>query len=1073
MLGMSANFAHAQKMASAWTKLGDAAYDAQKYDEALKDYQNAVDSDAHDDKAVVKLAYSYGRLERFDDGVQMLKTALGRFADPEPHRKVQRTQSFLYFLWSEAMRAQGKLPDALTHIQQASELAQDADPPQSGLYLMMSGALMMQMGRGEAALDAATQAIVLEKNLGEFALQGKAYLFRAQFHSMMRHLDDAANDDTQALNLAVAHSLPRLKLDALQRLGNVSADQGDLTKALDDYKQAMECALDLGDVKLQASLLMDSAQCNIKQMRYDHAILVYRKAAELSESVHNVPGKAQALSGIGQVYTQLGSFEQALDFHKQAREIYISLKDEQFDLEELGNIGYSEANLGRFPEAITDLNHGLTRARAEKNTDVEQNFLWLLGQTYRHKKDFPQAVACYRASLKIAQATHDVPNQLQSLMPLATAETNEARYDDARQDLNAAITLAKQLGDWNSEGFALNFLAGVEMLSHNRAKAIDLSQQAFLLYSARPATSGEISVLSELTYLYAESAQTYPLAIFYGKQAVALRERIRANTATFDEATRQIVFAQDRDVYRILAEMLVQQGRLPEAQQILHRMKDKEYRDFAERGGSDAAVPGKSVALNAAETEWRDRYAKIADQVTAIGQKREALLARKEQADPAAFTDADQKSLADADRDLVVANTAFQSSLVKMAEEFAKPGASPRLASVGETSGLSETLRNLGPGTVALYTIVEADKYRVIVVTSQTQKAEEYAISSADLNKKILALREALQDPSLDPRPMAQDLYKILIGPIEKDLAGAEAKTLMWSLDGALRYLPIATLYDGKQYLVERYRNEVFTLASQSRLEEATAPHWSALGLGVSKAQPGFEALPAVPEELHGIIQGDASSTGSVLPGSVLLDAAFTRDSMVAALEERKYPVVHIASHFSFRPGGDSESFLLLGDGTHLTLAELKTLPQVFQGTDLLTLSACDTAMSAGDDASGGREIEGCAVIAQRQGARAVLASLWPVADESTQMLMHAFYQYRESHPGASKAQALQAAQLALLHGDQSAPAGAHRGGAPKPINPTHTDPDPAGAPDYTPDPKAPFAHPYFWAPFILIGNWK
>jgi CHAT domain-containing protein len=220
-----------------------------------------------------------------------------------------------------------------------------------------------------------------------------------------------------------------------------------------------------------------------------------------------------------------------------------------------------------------------------------------------------------------------------------------------------------------------------------------------------------------------------------------------------------------------------------------------------------------------------------------------------------------------------------------------------------------------------------------------------------------------------------------------------------------------------------------------------------------------------VPEELRGIIREESVKNSSgVLPGKLILDEAFTETSMEAALRQ-SYTVVHIASHFRFQPGNETQSFLLLGDGTHLTLADVKNMGQIFSGVDLLTLSACNTAV--GDRLGDGKEVESFGVIAQKKGAGAVMASLWPVMDQSTQMFMREFYRLHSETPNITKAETLREAQLALLRGQI-------RGSS----NPTKANSDRgdlgiADQPAFPIDPKAPFAHPYYWAPFILIGNWK
>ncbi|MBK8315534.1 MAG: CHAT domain-containing protein [Acidobacteria bacterium] len=117
-----------------------------------------------------------------------------------------------------------------------------------------------------------------------------------------------------------------------------------------------------------------------------------------------------------------------------------------------------------------------------------------------------------------------------------------------------------------------------------------------------------------------------------------------------------------------------------------------------------------------------------------------------------------------------------------------------------------------------------------------------------------------LQNPKLDPLPLARDLYKILVEPVAADLKAANAQTLMWSLDGALRYLPMAALHDGQKYLVENYRITVFTPASQARLKDIPGEHWRALGLGVTKSHgERTPALPGVLQEMNSIIREDAA----------------------------------------------------------------------------------------------------------------------------------------------------------------------------------------------------------------------
>ena len=526
-------------------------------------------------------------------------------------------------------------------------------------------------------------------------------------------------------------------------------------------------------------------------------------------------------------------------------------------------------------------------------------------------------------------------------------------------------------------------------------------------------------------------------AIFYGKMAVNVWQKMRTDLHKLDREIRESFFEDKAQTYRDLADLLASQGRLEEAQQILWMLKDEEYLEFV-RGDAMAAPPqaGGAPELSPLERSWEQRYSELGGRVAADGARRSALLAKQ------TLTPPERQELEHLEEDAQVAMRGFQKALGELANAFDTPQqAADKVAELKESEGLMQDLRDLGQGVVALQTIVGRDKYRVILITPDTIKQGEYPITRSELERKVGAFCAELQNPRSDPLPLAQELYKILIGPVAEELEGAQAQTLMWSLDGKLRYLPISALHDGKKYVVERYRSVIFTLASRARLKDTPTLKWTALGLGVSKPVSGFSALPAVREELGGIVRSGSGATQGVMTGDVLLDEAFTEQSLREALR-KGHPLVHIASHFLL--GDEGDSFLLLGDGSRLTLERIALIPNFFAGVELLTLSACETALRGrGAD---GQELESFGELVQRKGAKAVIASLWPVADESTSLLMQRFYAARAMQPGIPKAEALRQAQLELLRGSGSA--GGLKG-------------------------TARFEHPRYWAPFVLIGNWR
>jgi CHAT domain-containing protein len=254
----------------------------------------------------------------------------------------------------------------------------------------------------------------------------------------------------------------------------------------------------------------------------------------------------------------------------------------------------------------------------------------------------------------------------------------------------------------------------------------------------------------------------------------------------------------------------------------------------------------------------------------------------------------------------------------------------------------------------------------------------------------------------------------------------------------------------------------MFTEDARDKLRDSPKYDVDASALGLTKSVAGFRPLPAVRREIESIIS-DGGANG-ILPGKGFLDDGFTYNALSDSLRGG-IPVLHIASHFEFDADNPAASYLLLGDGRKLSLSDINAdvrLP--FDDVDQLTLSACDTASGIGK--GDGREVEGFGAVAQARGAQSVIASLWPVYDASTSLLMREFYRLRFKER-QNKACALRNAQIALMHADDTADK--------SPLPPTRGIPVSANGnqPEIAPWSGKGYSHPYYWAPFILMGNWK
>ena len=304
--------------------------------------------------------------------------------------------------------------------------------------------------------------------------------------------------------------------------------------------------------------------------------------------------------------------------------------------------------------------------------------------------------------------------------------------------------------------------------------------------------------------------------------------------------------------------------------------------------------------------------------------------------------------------------------------------------------------------------------------------------------QKIQSIQKSLEESlQQDILPPASEIYSWLIEPIEADIKASGVKTLVFVLDGSLRNIPMALLYDQKnqQYLIEKDYDIALSAGLQlTDPKPLTKQPIRVLAAGVTRDYPEyrFPPIPKVEDELKRIKQifGDSE---------ILLNNEFTPTSLQQKLQESDFPVVHLATHGRFSSTSD-QTFILSGaeepDNPIINVNQFDNLLRVgslrrSQPIELLVLSACNTA--EGDN----QAVLGLAGVAVRAGARSTIATLWGADDDATSFLMGKFYENLAADTQLTKAQALKEAQLDLLKTEDSQ-----------------------------------YRHPYYWAPFVLIGNW-
>ncbi|MEM9486081.1 MAG: CHAT domain-containing protein, partial [Cyanobacteria bacterium P01_F01_bin.116] len=327
-----------------------------------------------------------------------------------------------------------------------------------------------------------------------------------------------------------------------------------------------------------------------------------------------------------------------------------------------------------------------------------------------------------------------------------------------------------------------------------------------------------------------------------------------------------------------------------------------------------------------------------------------------------------------------------------------------------------------------IYPILLDDRLDIIVSASGRLNHYSTPVSSTEIEQTITQLLSSLTSPIRAGRDSTtqqlQQVYDWILRPAEADLAQQEIESLIFVADGILRTLPLTTLHDGEQYLIEKYNvilSPGLSLLDPKPLQQQGL---KMLAGGLSEARSGFPALPFVSDELEQI-------KTQIPDNEVLLNQSLTQTNLLNSLKTVPASVVHLATHAEFGSTVE-DTFILTWEGK-LTMEEMSRVLQARNRSDLspvelLVFSACKTA--SGDS----RAVLGIAGTAIRSGVRSTLAGLWAINDQAAATFMAEFYQAL-AQPNTTKAEAFRQAQLALMQ-----------------------------------DPQ--LASPFFWSPFVLVGDW-
>jgi len=857
----------------------------------------------------------------------------------------------------------------------------------------------------------------LQAGIGQFV---PGYVFLGQILERLADFPGSEAASREAIRLAETQHggpLQRHQLTALTQLANLLNSRGRPREALDFAKQAVA----LGERTLEP----------------------------------DAPRMVKPLEALADSERALGDLPDAWHLYERIDSI---VKRHEADIERPVLVAYYrgraglELELGNQDDAVSALTAGLAVARAEPTLVLQRAYLTAtlgevsaLSDADRARGELDEARRLFAMRLPDSHpAILRVINERCGLEIVAREPTRSCaaarRRVSGRTEVEPALRAA--------------VFDNLSTLEQSRGRLAAASQFAV---SAMAAAEGS-GMPEPLRKSYFRAAQVLQaraqpeLAIFFGKRAISAIEQERRRFTGEDERFDRGFLRDKIAVYRSVADWLLDAGRIDEAIEVMQLLKEEELADFLSRAAPPGAQ-GLGPTLTSQEQALESAYIRALSRSGAAGAEIDRLSRMQ---DKERITDPEKVRLAE----LARREQEREGQTARRIAEFLVRGAAPsssgapRTARRLETARLREEIAVVPAHTAIAYYLLTEKRLRILIAAHDLQSELDIAVNAVSLQRQIgrfleqISLRE-------DVTASAHALYAVLGRPLDEIARRNGITRLALWLDGPLRYVPFGALLADDGYLADHYAVQMI-IQRGARSSAGLRPVGSASavppivrGLGVTRAIAGFPALPGMADELCYVVRGPivglaqtsaacsqpAASRGA-LDGEGFADTAFTAERLESLLRPpHAFTVLHLGTHFSLRPGNINRSFLLLGDGTRLTLDALSTLD--FSGLDIVTLSACQTAVGGGES-DDGREIEGLSAVVQERGARQVVATLWKVEDASTAELMHALYS-RLTRPRTDLATALEHAQREIRT---------------RVVDGTH-----------------PYSHPYYWAGFVVSGE--
>lgn len=825
--------------------------------------------------------------------------------------------------------------------------------------------------------------------------------------------------------VSLAPSSAATASDPLQweREGRSLYDAGQFSAAAAIWQDSAKGFAELGDALGKAGSLNYLSMALLELGRWEEARTAVEEAVRLSSGTDgNGALLAQALNNRGRIQLALGDGDAALETWREAANTYESVGDDVGRLGAIVNQGLALQSLGLYRRSETTLETASEQIAALSDPRLQAAALRNLGVALQVVGDLQRSQTILEQSLAIARELNAPADLGATLTALGNTARGLQNFEDAlwwyRQAAEATANLPNEAV--TAQLNELNLLIELQRWEDARERARTLHAAIAELPPSRSRVYAAVN--------WADSALQLDRAV-----PGAIDRRTLADTLSHAIATARSIDDAKAEAYALgeLGNLYSDGQQWQEALDLTQkailladRLNASEMgwkwqvqlgKLYQQKGDGEKAIAAYSEAVRTLSSLRQDLVAVNPDLQFSFRDKVEPVYRNLVGLLLAAPTPS-QSHLMQARETMEAFNLAELDNFFREACLTAKP----------------TQVDSIDPHAAAIYPIILPDstagQVRLEVILSspgQPLHHHQTLISQTEFDSAVDRFRQSLSlsFPQSDRLKLYATLYDWLIRPIEAELQERGTETLVFILDGSLRNLPMSVLYDGDRYLIEKYAIALTPGLQLLEPRPLENDRLQAFVGGISESRQGFPALPEVPSEI--------SQIGREISTRVKIDGDFTTEAVKSALADNSSAILHFATHGQFSSNA-SDTFILTWDG-RINVSELQNWlgsrdETQSQAIKLLVLSACQTAR--GDT----RAVLGLAGFAVKSGARSTLATLWSVRDESTAVLMAQFYR-QLALPNVTKSEALRQAQISLLRNSQ-------------------------------------YSHPFYWAPFVLVGNW-